>query len=69
MAPHRKKIILRHGKGVALARDVGVSVQTVSKALRWESDSDIQNLIRKRAKDLGYINDKNSAKFQFENLP
>ena len=52
MAPHRKKIILRHGKGVALARDVGVSVQTVSKALRWESDSDI---IRKRAKDLGYI--------------
>ena len=55
MAPHRKKIILRHGKGVGLARDVGVSVQTVSKALRWESDSDIQNLIRKRAKDLGYI--------------
>lgn len=40
---------------MALAKDVGVSVQTVSKALRWESDSDIQNLIRKRAKDLGYI--------------
>ena len=55
MARPRKKIQLRHGKGIELARDVGVSVRTVSRALNWHSDSDIENLVRKRAKELGFI--------------
>lgn len=55
MARPRKKIKLRYGKGIELAKALGVSVQTVSKAMRWNTDSDTENLIRQRAKELGFI--------------
>ena len=50
----RKRIKLRQGCQIKLAEDCGVGVATVRRALQWERDSDIQNLIRKRADELGY---------------
>lgn len=55
MVRPRKKIKLRYGKGIELAKTLGVSVQTVSKAMKWNTDSDTENLIRQRARELGYI--------------
>lgn len=51
----RKPIKLRKGCITKLAEATGYSVFTVRKALRWEVDSDAQNLIRQRARELGYI--------------
>lgn len=51
----RKRIKLRRGCQIKLAEDCGVGVTTVRRALQWERDSDIQNLIRKRAHELGYV--------------
>lgn len=51
----RKAIKLRQGCQILLAKDCGVGVATVRRALQWERDSDIQNLIRKRAHELGYV--------------
>ena len=51
----RKRIKLRQGCQILLAKDCGVGVATVRRALQWERDSDIQNLIRKRAQELGYV--------------
>lgn len=51
----RKRIKLRRGCQIKLAEDCGVGVATVRRALQWELDSDIQNLIRKRAHELGYV--------------
>jgi hypothetical protein len=51
----RKRIKLRQGCQIKLAEDCGVGVATVRRALQWELDSDIQNLIRKRAHELGYV--------------
>ncbi len=51
----RKKIKLRRGKVGELAKICGVSERTVFLALRWDSDTDTQNLIRKRAYDLGFV--------------
>ena len=51
----RKKIKLRYGKVGELAKICGVSESTILRALRWETDSDTQNLIRKRAYDLGFV--------------
>ena len=42
----RKRIKLRQGCQIKLAKDCGVGVATVRRALQWERDSDIQNLIR-----------------------
>lgn len=50
----RKPIKVRVGCVKKLAEDCHVSPYTVYKALRWQADTDIQNLIRKRAKELGY---------------
>lgn len=55
MARHRKKIKLQYGKGIQLAKDLGVSVQTVSKAMNWHADSETENLIRRKAREFGYI--------------
>lgn len=33
----------------------GVSRATVSRALAWDADTDIQNLVRQRARELGYV--------------
>lgn len=51
----RKPIKVRLGCIMKLAEDCKVSVVTVRKALRWEADTDAQNLVRKRARELGYI--------------
>lgn len=51
----RKRIKLRRGCQIKLAEDCRVGVATVRRALQWELDSDIQNLIRKRAHELGYV--------------
>lgn len=51
----KKKIKLRYGKTKELAKICGVSERTVLKAMCWDTDSDTQNLIRKRAYDLGFV--------------
>lgn len=53
MQSKRKPIKLRRGGVVMLARDCSVTEKTVRRALNWYTDSDTQNLIRKRASDLG----------------
>lgn len=50
-----KKICLRRGKGKELAKMCGVTPATVSQALRWEADTDIQNLIREKAVELNFV--------------
>ena len=51
----RKPIKLKFGYGKVLAKDCRCSRNTVTKALNRNADSDIENFIRKRAQDLGYI--------------
>lgn len=51
----RKPIKVRIGCIKKLAEDCGVSPLTVRMALRWQADTDNQNLVRQRAKELGYI--------------
>ena len=51
----RKPIKLKFGYVKILANDCRCSRNTVTKALNWNADSDIENFIRKRAQDLGYI--------------
>lgn len=51
----RKPIKLRIGYQRKLAEACGVGVATVKRALEWQADTDIQNLIRKRAYELGYV--------------
>lgn len=50
-----KQIKLRLGKVAELAKICGVSQRTVYAALRWDNDTDIQNLVRKRAYELGFV--------------
>lgn len=51
----RKRIKLYKGKPKELARICGVSVRTVFSALAWENDTEAQNLVRKRAYELGFV--------------
>lgn len=51
----KNEIKLRHGYIKQLAKDCRVSRNTVTKALRWNADSDVENYVRKRAYDLGYV--------------
>lgn len=55
MVNKRKPIKLRMGCVKKLAESCGVSERTVCDALKWKNDTDAQNLVRKRAEDLGYI--------------
>lgn len=55
MTRHRKKIVLKHGKGKVLAKMLGVTEQTVTRALKWDADSEIQNLVRQKAKEYGFV--------------
>jgi len=51
----RKPIKLRIGYQKKLAEACGVGVATVKRALEWDADTDTQNLIRKKAYELGYV--------------
>lgn len=51
----RKRIKLYKGKPKELARICGVSERTVFSALAWDNDTEMQNLIRKRAYELGFV--------------
>lgn len=51
----RKKITLKYGKAKELAKICGTTPQTVSKALAWNADSEMQNLVRVRARQYGFI--------------
>lgn len=51
----KKRIRLKYGKIPELAKICGCSVRTVKKALAWNTDSDTENLVRKRAEQLGFI--------------
>lgn len=51
----KKRIILKYGYAKRLAAVCGVSRNTVSRALAWNSDCDGENLIRRKAEELGYI--------------
>lgn len=55
MPKKRKKITVKYGKCKELARLCGTTPQTVSKALRWNADSEIENLVRSRAVQYGFI--------------
>lgn len=51
----RKTIFVRYGGVKKLAEDCKVSCETVRLALRWNADTDAQNLVRKRANELNLI--------------
>lgn len=51
----RKPIILRRGKVGETARILNVGRTTVQRALRWDGDTDTQNLIRKKVYELGFV--------------
>lgn len=51
----RKPLKLRSGYVKKLMSDCRVSKATVIRSLKWDSDTDLQNLVRKRAIELGYI--------------
>lgn len=51
----RKPIKVRIGCIKKLAEITGYSVYTVRLALRYTTDSDAQNLIRKKAYELGFV--------------
>ncbi len=55
----RKKITLKYGKAKELAKLCGTTPQTVSKALAWNTDSEIENLVRIRARQYGFIKTSN----------
>ena len=51
----RKTIKLKYGGVARLAKLCRVSRQTVWKATNWNADTDMENLIRQKAKKLGLI--------------
>jgi hypothetical protein len=51
----RKPIKVRYGDVKKLAVICRVSQYTVHKALSWQSDTEVQNLVRQRAKELDMI--------------
>lgn len=51
----RKAIKLKSGKKRELAKICGVSIRTVYSALHWENDTDAQELVRKKAYELGFV--------------
>lgn len=55
MANKRKELKLRRGAKKILAAECGVSLYTVYLACRYNADTGTQNLVRKRARDLGLV--------------
>ena len=53
--PKRKPIKLKRGAKKKLAMILGVSEPTIYNAVNWKCDSDLQNLVRKKARELGFI--------------
>ena len=51
----RKRIKVRYGCVKLLAQKCKVSKETVRHALSYNSDSENENLVRKRAEELDYI--------------
>lgn len=51
----KKPIILKRGCKKKLAEACRVSLITVYNAMHWETDSDLQEYVRNRAAELGYI--------------
>ena len=51
----RKAIKLKRGAKKKLAAILGVSEPTVYNAVNWKCDSDLQNLVRQKAKELGFV--------------
>lgn len=51
----RKVIKLKRGAKKKLAAILGVSEPTIYNAVNWKCDSDLQNLVRQKAKELGFI--------------
>ncbi len=51
----RKPIKLKKGCKKRLAEILRVSELTVYNAMHWKCDSDVQNLVRQKAKELGFI--------------
>lgn len=52
---NRKPIKLKRGAKKKLAAILGVSEPTVYKSMHWDCDSDMQNMVRAKAKELGFI--------------
>ena len=52
---NRKPIKLKKGCKKKLAKILDVSEPTVYNAMHWKCDSDVQNLVRQKAKELGFI--------------
>ena len=50
----KKQIIVKYGAIAALAKDCGCDRDTVSDALKGYRDSEMSELIRKRAKEAPY---------------
>lgn len=51
----KKPIKIKMGCKKKLAEACGVGTMTVYRALHWDADTDIQNLVRHRAYELGYV--------------
>lgn len=51
----KKTIKIKMGCKKKLAEACNVGTMTVYRALRWDADTDVQNLVRRRARELGYI--------------
>jgi len=51
----RKRIILKRGKVNETARILNVGRATVQRALKWDGDTDTQNLIRKKVYEFGFV--------------
>jgi hypothetical protein len=52
---NRKPIKLKKGSKKKLAAILGVSELTVYNAMHWKCDSDMQNMVRQKARELGFV--------------
>lgn len=55
MNAKKTPIKLRMGCIKKLSEDIGVSILTIRRALRYENDTDTQRFVRQKAHELGYI--------------
>lgn len=55
MGRRRNTIKIINGKKTELAKACGVSLRTVYAALHWDNDTPAQDLVRKKAYELGLV--------------